>query len=78
MNIFRTVSGTGIYLASVVLANVLIARMLGVEGRGQVAAAVLIPTTVAYAGELGLPVATGYLVSTQSHNRRRIIAVART
>jgi O-antigen/teichoic acid export membrane protein len=72
-----TLSASGLYLGSQVGTSILIARMLGVEGRGHVAAAVLIPMLVSYAGELGLPVATGFLLGGSNRTRRgRILATA--
>ena len=64
--------------ASLVLSSVIIARLLGVDGRGLIAAAVLVPTIVAFAGELGLPTATGYLIGEGRLNRRAVIGTART
>lgn len=58
-------------------ANVVISRLLGVEGRGMVAAATLIPMIVGYAGEFGIPVATGYLINVRPGDREEIIGSAR-
>lgn len=59
-------------------ASILIVRMLGVQGRGEVAAAVLIPTIVSYGGNLGLPTAAGYLLNASPTYRSSIIATSRT
>ncbi|MDQ4091250.1 MAG: oligosaccharide flippase family protein [Actinomycetota bacterium] len=59
------------------VANVIVSRLLGVEGRGIVAAATLIPMIVGYAGELGIPVATGYLINVRPRDRETVISSAR-
>lgn len=76
-NVGGTLGSTAIVLLFVGTANVLTGRMLGVEGQGRVAAATLVPMIVAYVGELGLPVSTGYLVGTASYDRSITIATAR-
>jgi PST family polysaccharide transporter len=68
---------SGIVLLCVAIANVLIGRLLGVEGQGRVAAATLLPMIIAYGGELGIPVATGYLVNRDPSRRNETIASAR-
>lgn len=42
------------------LTGVLVARILGVHGRGELAAIILWPSAIAYLGDLGLPVAYTY------------------
>jgi O-antigen/teichoic acid export membrane protein/O-antigen ligase len=73
-----TLGASGITLALLNVASILIVRMIGVEGRGEVAAAVLIPTILAYGGWCGLPAATGYWVNAKPRERDRVIASART
>ena len=58
-------------------ANVIIARTLGVRGQGMVAAATLIPLIVGYGGEMGISVATGYLINVSSNERALIVGTAR-
>jgi len=60
------------------VANIVVGRLLGAEGRGIVAAGTLIPMIVGYAGELGLPVATGYLINVRAKDREQIVATARS
>ena len=72
-----TLSASGIVLVSIAAANILIGRMLGVEGQGRLAAATLVPVIVGYAGEFGIPVATGYLINVESGRRLATIATAR-
>lgn len=74
----RTLIANGLVLLALQIASILMVRMLGVTGRGEVAAAVLVPTIVAYGGWLGLPTATGYLVNAEPALRARTIATART
>jgi O-antigen/teichoic acid export membrane protein len=57
--------------------NVFIARTLGVQAQGVVAAATLIPMIVGYAGELGIAVATGYLLNVLPKDRVSIAGTAR-
>lgn len=76
-NVGGTLATSAFTLVMIGSANVVIGRMLGVEGQGRVAAATLIPMIVAYAGEAGLPVATGYYVNARSNDRRSIISTAR-
>lgn len=71
-------AASAVHFASLVLSSVIIARLVGVEGRGLVATAVLVPTIVAYAGELGLPTATGYLISNRQLDRAAVVGTART
>jgi O-antigen/teichoic acid export membrane protein len=73
-----TLAASGIYFAAVFVGSVLIARMLGLEGRGVVAAAVLLPTIVAYAGELGIPAAAGYLIGERKTERGAVVGTAST
>lgn len=73
----QTLGASFLLVLLLAVANVIVSRLLGVEGRGIVAAATLIPMIVGYAGELGIPVATGYLVNVRPDDRVRIIACAR-
>lgn len=73
-----TLGASTAVLLLVALANVFIARLLGPEGQGEVAAATLIPTIVAYIGEFGIPAATGYYVNVRRPERHLIIATARS
>src|SRR6187200_2733544 len=57
-----------------VLSGVLVARMLGVDGRGYFALLVLFPTVLVQVGSLGLPLATTYELS---RNRERSAEVVR-
>lgn len=59
-------------------ANVLIGRSLGVRGQGEVVAAMLVPMIIAYVGEIGIPVATGYLINADSQCRALIVSTARS
>jgi PST family polysaccharide transporter len=77
LHVVTTLSASGGVLLAVAVANVLIGRTLGVNGQGQIAAATLIPMMVGYAGELGLPVATGYMVNVDASHRGTIIATSR-
>jgi len=52
--------------------------MLGLDGRGTIASAVLIPTIVAYGGELGLPAATGYLIGERKADAGVVVGTARS
>lgn len=72
-----TLAASGAVLSCVAAANILIGRVLGPGGQGQVAAATLVPTIVAYAGELGLPVAAGYFVNRRPGDRNGTVAAAR-
>jgi O-antigen/teichoic acid export membrane protein/O-antigen ligase len=76
-DVAHTLATSGIYQFALLGAAILIARMLGVNGRGAVGSAVLVPTIVAYAGELGLPVATGHALSTRPGDRETVIGTAR-
>jgi O-antigen/teichoic acid export membrane protein len=51
--------------------------MLGVEQRGEVAAAILVPTIIAFGGWVGLPAATGYFVNAEPDSRALTIGTAR-
>lgn len=73
-----TLAAGGATLLAVAVANILIGRMLGVDGQGRVAAATLVPLIAGYAGELGLPVATGYLANADPSHRATAVATART
>lgn len=73
-----TLGCSGLTLLSLTTAGILLARMLGTTGRAEVAAAILVPSIVAYAGWLGLPVATGYWIITRPELRSTILATART
>ncbi|MGH2561661.1 MAG: oligosaccharide flippase family protein, partial [Thermomicrobiales bacterium] len=72
-----TLVSSSILMLSIAVGSILVVRMLGVTGRGEVAAAVLVPTIIAYGGWLGLPVATGYGVSSTPARRAVVIANAR-
>ena len=72
-----TLSASVLVLLMLAVTNVLIARTLGVQGQGIVAAATLIPMIVGYAGELGLAISTGYLINVLPNDRLRIIGTAR-
>lgn len=72
-----TLGASLILVLLLAVANVIVSRLLGVEGRGIVAAATLIPMIVGYAGELGIPVATGYLINVRPQDREKVIASAR-
>ncbi len=54
------------------ITGVLVARVLGVEGRGQFAAIILWPSVIAYLGDLGLPLAYVY---ESARDRRQIPAL---
>jgi O-antigen/teichoic acid export membrane protein len=69
---------SSIVAVSLTATSVLITRSLGVTGRGEVAAAVLIPTIIAYIGQFGLPTAVGYWINTEPDQRSVIIGTART
>jgi O-antigen/teichoic acid export membrane protein len=73
-----TLGASSIIFASLFVGSVLIARMLGVEARGVVAAAVLLPTIVAYAGELGVSAAAGYLIGERRTERGVVVGTALT
>ena len=60
--------------AILVVSGVLVARALGVTDRGYLALLVLIPTTLALVGALGLPTAVTYFVSQQPQAARGIAA----
>lgn len=77
-NVSGTLASGAVTLVMVGAANVLIGRMLGVEGQGRVAAATLIPMIAAYAGEIGLPVSVAYFVNARSDERQAVIATGRT
>lgn len=72
-----TLAASGVVLVLVAAANILVGRLLGVDGQGTVAAATLLPMIVAYAGELGIPIATGYLINRDIVQRNNTIATAR-
>lgn len=55
----------------------IMAQSLGIQGRGEVAAAVLIPIMMSYLGQLGLPSALGVLIHDESVDTRIAIASAR-
>jgi stage V sporulation protein B len=73
----NTLWASGLYFAAVTVSGLLIARMLGVHGRGQASAVTLIPLLIAYAGELGIPVATGYLLGSGISEPARVKGTAR-
>lgn len=52
-------AGQGLLIVS----GVLVARMLGLEGRGQLALIALVPSILAQLGSLGLPFATTYFIA---------------
>jgi O-antigen/teichoic acid export membrane protein len=62
---------------SLMVTSILITRTLGVTGRGEVAAAVLIPTVVSYVGQMGIPTAVAYWINTDPSNRDAIIGTGR-
>lgn len=72
-----TLFASAIFFASVTVGSVIIARLLGVEGRGIIATAVVVPTIVAYGGEFGLPVATSYLIAQRPSERASVLGTAR-
>jgi O-antigen/teichoic acid export membrane protein len=74
----RTLFATGVFLLSLNIIGVLTVRLLGVNGRGEVAAAVLIPTIIANGFVLGIPVATAYLINAKQTDRGTVIGTART
>jgi O-antigen/teichoic acid export membrane protein len=53
--------------------GVLAARMLGVEGRGNFAFLVLIPSILTQAGGLGLPTAATYFLATGDYDSRQVL-----
>ena len=75
----RLVGTLGTTLALLLLgiaSGALVARLLGVDGRGTLAAIVLWPSVVTYAGDLGGPLAVTYFAATRRAERTRLAQVA--
>jgi O-antigen/teichoic acid export membrane protein len=58
------------------VSGAVVARLLGVEGRGLLAAIVLWPSVIAYVGDLGGPLAYVYLAASDRANVRRLLGNA--
>lgn len=58
--------------------SILMVRLLGVEGRGMVASAILLPTAISYGTWIGLPVACAYFAKISGRDRDAVIGTART
>jgi O-antigen/teichoic acid export membrane protein len=58
-----------------VVSGVLVARILGVQGRGYLALFVLFPTVLVQVGSLGLPLATTYELSKRRGRSGEVVAV---
>ena len=69
------VAGLGIQ-AALVVSGPILARMLGLEGRGQLAALILWPIVIAQLGSLGLPLAITYFIAQQRASVRSITRAA--
>ena len=69
------VAGLGIQ-AALVVSGPILARMLGLEGRGQLAALILWPIVIAQLGSLGLPLAITYFIAQRRASVRSITRAA--
>jgi len=69
---------TGFSMLMLNIASILIVRLLGVDGRGMVASAVILPTAISYGTWFGLPVATAYLAKHSGQERNLVIGTSRT
>ena len=69
------VAGLGIQ-AALVVSGPILARMLGLEGRGQLAALILWPFVIAQLGSLGLPLAITYFIAQRRASVRSITRAA--
>ena len=56
-----------------VASGILVARALGVEGRGQLAVIVLVPSVLSQLGTLGVPLAVTYYVARDPDGGRRLL-----
>jgi O-antigen/teichoic acid export membrane protein len=72
-NFALTIAATAALLVLGVVSGALSARLLGVDGRGVLAAGLLWPYLIAYVGDLGGPVAYTYIVSTTPDLRSRLV-----
>jgi O-antigen/teichoic acid export membrane protein len=71
-----TLGSTLIIVLLGLASGALVARMLGVDGRGDLAAIVLWPSIIAYVGDLGGPLAVAYLAAVRPAERVRLVQVA--
>jgi O-antigen/teichoic acid export membrane protein len=71
-----TLGTTFAILGMGLVSGALLARLLGVQGRGLLAAVILWPSIVAYLGDLGGPLAYTYLAATQPTKLRFLIGNA--
>jgi O-antigen/teichoic acid export membrane protein len=60
---------------TLLVSGILVARILGVEDRGQLALMTLLPLILAYIGTLGLPLATTYYLAQGADGRRILRSV---
>lgn len=58
------------------MSGALVARLLGVQGRGLLAAVILWPSVIAYLGDLGGPLAYTYLAATKPHRLTSLVTNA--
>ncbi|MPZ47980.1 MAG: oligosaccharide flippase family protein [Dehalococcoidia bacterium] len=66
--------GTAFVLQGVLLiSGVLVARLLGIEGRGELALLVVFPLVLAQTGTLGIPIATTYFIAQNPGATREIV-----
>lgn len=59
-----------------VVSGALVARLLGADGRGTLAAVTLWPTVLAYMGDLGGPLGLTYLAASSDHDPDRLVRTA--
>jgi len=71
-----TLGSSGVILALNVIGGVLSARTLGVSGRGLLAAITLWPVTIAYLGDLGVPLALTYFAAAETDLRPALLSTA--
>ena len=61
-----------------VASGILVARALGVEGRGQLAVIVLVPSVLSQLGTLGVPLALTYFIAKDPEGGGRLLEISRT
>src|SRR5689334_19231755 len=64
--------------AALVLSGVVFARVLGPQGRGDLALVLLLPAIVYQLGNLGLPLATAYFIAKEAGQTAPIVRQIRT
>src|SRR5438105_4342214 len=69
----RTMATTFEIQALGLVSGILVARLLGVHGRGLLATVILVPNLLAYLGDLGGPVAYAYLVATRRESAAALL-----